>query len=327
MTKGLARSQASSTAAMPPAPGVSRRMAFTVLMAPVCVGLPVACTTPVPAPDRIVDGASGADRSRDALLQALRASDVVLLGELHDNPHHHQRRGALVAELGRGTVVVAEHLVRGAQVAPGADLRLRLEAAGFDSKAWGWPLFRPLFAPMLGAGLPVLGGNAPLALVRRVAREGPAAWPADLRQRIEAAPLSAGAQAALDRALLDGHCGHLSAARLPAMRAAQRVRDASMAQAVLDARAQGGRPVVLLAGNGHVRLDHGVAAMLRAADPTLHVASVVFGEPGWVVGDWPATALWLTPAARRDDPCAGLHMPAVPTAPRAAATATSAPRP
>ena len=32
--------------------------------------------------------------------------------------------------------------------------------------------------------------------------------------------------------LLDGHCGHLSAARLPAMRAAQRARDASMALAL-----------------------------------------------------------------------------------------------
>jgi uncharacterized iron-regulated protein len=248
----------------------------------------------------------------------LRSADIVLLGELHDNPQHHRRRGALIADLGPTAVVVAEQLPRGARVGAGGELLARLQAAGFDSKAWGWPLFEDLFAPVLGAGLPLLGGNAPRDLARQIARDGPSAWPADLRQRLEAAPLSAEAQAALDRDLVDGHCGHLSATRLPAMRAAQRARDASMAQVLLDQHAAGARPVVLVAGNGHVRTDNGVVPLLLAAQPALRVVSVGFGEPGWTVQGAPFTHLWITAGVKRGDPCAGFRMPA---------PAASAPRP
>lgn len=260
-------------------------------------------------PDRIVEVASGRELARADLLAALRGADHVLLGEQHDNPHHHQRRGALIADLGVGTVVVAEQLPRGARVAADGELRARLEAAGFDAQAWGWPLHQPLFGPLLAAGLPLLGGNAPTALARQIAREGPSAWPAELRERLEAVPLTAAAQAALDRDLLDGHCGHLSAARLPAMRAAQRARDASMALAM---QACGGRPAVLVAGNGHVRTDQGVAAMLRALPTRPRVLCVGFGETGWVAAGAPYTHLWITPAVWRADPCAGFRMPARP---------------
>lgn len=295
---------------MPTPPDRRAALALLATAAATPLLLAAGCATPAVAPDRRVDVASGRDITRAELLAALRQADVVLLGEQHDNPHHHQRRGELLADLGPQAVVVAEQLPRGARVAPGADLRARLEAAGFDAAAWGWPLYRPLFEPPLAAGLPVLGGNAPRDLARQVARAGPSAWPDGLRPLLEAAPLSAAAQAALDQDLVDGHCGQLPAARVPAMRAAQRARDASMAQALLDALAAGARPAVLLAGNGHVRNDHGVPQLLRAARPSLRVASVGFGEPGGAAAGAPYTWLWLTPAVVRKDPCAGFRMPA-----------------
>ena len=306
------------------AQGLSRRGVLGLMAVPPFLGLTTACATRSRASDRIIDTANGQELSRETLMRTLQGADVVLLGELHDNPHHHQRRGDLVAALAPGAGVVAEQLPRGALVRGGTPPRAGLEAAGFDSRAWGWPLYSPLFGPVLSAGLPVRGGNAPLALVRRVAREGPAAWPPDLRARIEAAPLSAAAQSALDRELLDGHCGQLPPARLPAMRAAQLARDASMALAVLEARAAGGRPVVLLAGNGHVRLDRGVAPMPLAAQPSLRLVSVVFGEPGWQAEAWPANVLWITPPAEREDPCIGLRMRSHSAPPAASAPA---PRP
>ncbi|MEX8518318.1 MAG: ChaN family lipoprotein [Leptothrix sp. (in: b-proteobacteria)] len=69
-----------------------------------------ACSTPPPEPaaEQILDLASGQLISRDQLLASLRASDYVLLGEQHDNPHHHALRGALLADLQRpGAAVVA----------------------------------------------------------------------------------------------------------------------------------------------------------------------------------------------------------------------------
>lgn len=277
-----------------------------------------ACAHPVSMGDRIVEVASGDEWTRTELLAALRASDYVLLGELHDNPHHHQRRGDLIVDLGPDVVVVAEHLPLGArvataaeppapaQVAAGAALRARLEAMGFDATAWRWPLHQALFAPVLAAGVPLLGGNAAQSLVRQSAREGPAAWPLELRQRLEAASLDAAQQLTLDQALVEGHCGQLSAARLPGMRAAQRLRDASMALALQSAN---GRPSVLVAGNGHARLDHGVGQLLRQLEPAARVLSVGFGEPGSVVVGAPYTHLWITPGVRRGDPCAGFRLP------------------
>ncbi|MFT3819399.1 MAG: ChaN family lipoprotein [Rubrivivax sp.] len=263
---------------------------------------------PATAGDRIVDAAGGREIGRDELIVRLRAADFVLLGEQHDNPHHHQRRGALIAALGAGGVVIAEHLLRGQRVGPGAELLPRLQAAGFDPKGWRWPLHEGLFAPVLAAGIPVWGGNAPLDAVRAVARQGDAALPAELAPAIAAAPLSAAAQAALDQDLLDGHCGQLPAARVPPMRAAQRLRDTSMAAALLAAADAGAKPALLVAGNGHVRSDHGVPTLLRAQRPAARIISVCFVESS--ASDVPCDYRWITPGppTPRQNPCAGFTM-------------------
>lgn len=278
----------------------------TVLAAAAGAALATACAHAPHPPDRIVELASGRELTRTELLAALRQADHVLLGERHDNPLHHERRGRLIAELGAGAVVVAEHLPRGARVGPGGRVLERLQAAGFESKPWQWPLHRALFAPILAAGLPLLGGNADRQLVRTIARDGPSAWPDELRRVLDDAPLDAAAQAALDRQLQEGHCGQLPAARVPAMRSAQRSRDASMALALC---ASGGRPAVLVAGNGHVALDYGVGQLLRRLQPGAKVLSVGFGEPETAGAAAPYTYLWVTAGVDRDDPCAGFKMP------------------
>lgn len=255
-----------------------------------------------PSEERIV-GADGEPLGFDALVARARAADIVLLGELHDNAAHHAARARLVLALGDGVTVVAEQLERGRRVAPGPDVRSHLVSAGFDERGWRWPLHEALFAPLLAAGVPVLGGNAPSALVRRVAREGESAWPDDLAVVARAAgPLAGAGLAALDADLIEGHCGHLPPARLPAMRAAQGLRDASMWQALAEAP---GRRKVLVAGNGHVRRDYGVPRFAVAA-PVLKLFCVGFWEAGDPLAGAPFDALWITRRAEREDPCAGM---------------------
>lgn len=274
-----------------------RRRALLTAAAGVLAG----CAAPRAA-ERIV-GENGEALGFETLVARARAADIVLLGELHDNAEHHAARARLVLALGGDVTVVAEQLDRGRSVAPGPDVRTRLVAAGFDERGWRWPLHESLFAPLLAAGVPVLGGNAPQALVRRVAREGESAWPADLAAVASAAgPLAGAGLAALDADLIEGHCGHLPPARLPAMRAAQTVRDASMWQALVDAP---GRRKVLVAGNGHVRRDYGVPRFAMAA-PALKLLSVGFWEEGDPITGAPFDALWITRRAEREDPCAGM---------------------
>lgn len=258
-------------------------------------------------PDGLVELASGRSLDVAALLAQLRSADVVLLGEQHDNPHHHARRGELVVALaGSGAAVVAEHLRRGAQVAFGADLVASLADAGFDARGWSWPLHEPLFAALARSGLALHGGNLTPEQARAIARGGESALPPDLAARLAAAPLSPAAAARLDEALMDGHCGLLPARALPGLRAAQRARDAAMLQAL---QGCGGRPALLLAGNGHVRLDYGVGQLLRTAAPAARVLAIGFGELGETRLPEASvyTHYWRTPAVERGDPCERLR--------------------
>lgn len=311
--RALVRRYAATTMTVRPlrcsAATISRRDALAAcgsLALAACAGVPAA-----PQADRIVDIAGGRELTRDELLGRLRGCDLALLGELHDNPRHHARRGELIGALGSEVTVLAEHLPRGRRVHFGADLRASLVDAGFDAKAWQWPMHEALFGAIARSGAALAGANAPDELVRRIAREGPAALPADLAAVIDAAPLDPSAQVALDADLVDGHCGHLAGPRLQAMRWAQRARDATMALALRDAliaqRAAGRRaPVVFVAGNGHVRSDYGVPQLMRRLTPDSRGIPVAFVETGSPLTDAPYACAWVTAAASRDDPCAGL---------------------
>lgn len=256
--------------------------------------------------ERIVEVASGRTVTRTELLVAIRASDYALLGEQHDDALHHRRRGELIAALPATAAVIAEQLTRGAPVVFGSDLEASLVHSGFEPKGWGWPLHEPLFAAIARTGLPLRGGNLARDDARRVAREGDAALPAGLAALLAAAPLASAAQAALDADLVQGHCGQLDAQQLPGVRRAQRARDASMLAAL---RESGGRPAVLVAGNGHVRRDYGVPQLAAGLTPAAKVVSVGFVEAGGDDDRSPYTYRWITPPIAREDPCAGFVMP------------------
>jgi uncharacterized iron-regulated protein len=273
------------------------------------------------ARERIVDVASGRVVSRADVLDRMRDSDFVLLGELHDNALHHERRAALLRDLGRPTTVVVEQLPSAAapaldRHARGNDLLQALQGAGFDARGWGWPLHEPLFAALAAAGHAVRGGNLPRELARRVAMDGPSALPDELRRAIESAPLNAAATSALEGDLIAGHCGQLPASRLPRMVWAQRGRDAAMAAALRDARAgRSETATLLIAGNGHVRRDYGVVPLLLHAQPAARVLSIGFIEGAQDAARPPFDLAWTTAAAAREDPCAGMVIPAAAGAP------------
>ena len=100
---------------------------------------------------------------------------------------------------------------------------------------------------------------------------------------------------------------------------AQRVRDAAMAQALVDAANASG--AVLIAGDGHVRADLGVPIYLHAVgtpDSSARSVSVGLVEvsdeerrandfPRDVVDEHPGfDYIWFTAPTPREDPCAGM---------------------
>jgi uncharacterized iron-regulated protein len=273
------------------------------------------CATHAVHADEIL-AEDGRSLTRAEILAELARSDFILLGELHDNPHHHDARGALIRDLAaRKPTIVMEFLDRGTRLDPAKPLLEEMERAGFSAKGWRWPLHEPLFAAARDTGLAILGGNLRSEDARRVAKEGEKALAPEIAAQLVLAPLSESAQKKLDDDLNAGHCGHLSTARLPNMRLAQRARDTAMATAML---AERDGPVILLAGNGHARRDYGVGSQLRLLAPQRRIVSIGFFESGpglekrLAHREGAFDFVWITPPAQRDDPCAGFRFTSPP---------------
>jgi uncharacterized iron-regulated protein len=274
--------------------------------------LPAALT--LPESTAVLDAATGVPVSTAELLRRVRAADYVLLGELHDNPYHHRARAALLTAAGTHPAVVFEQFPETTAPIPppeaGQDQEAWLDVHGFDRKGWKWPLHQPLIEAALASGRAIWGSGISRDAVRVVFRQGMDAAPEGLRRLIIDAPLDEAGLSAMERELIEGHCGKLPPEMLPGMRAAQSVRDASMAQALLAGGTTG--PAWLIAGNGHVRIDMGVPRMLHREAPTrtvLVMGSVERGTDEAVPG--PATGrrydlILVTPPADRPDPCAGM---------------------
>lgn len=264
------------------------------------------------------------------------SSDIILLGEVHDNRLHHTARARILRLLAcaqaRASFAVFEHLrvdqkpqldAFATDRAPGG---VKPAAAALLAKIdWaksGWPkseIFLPLFQAAIDTGLTLRPGEPARARVRAVARGEPEALNADERERLSLTKeLPAPQMRALLSELEGSHCGMLPDRALAPMAAAQRFRDAHMADALLAARGQGARGV-LLAGNGHVREDRGVPWYLRQREPGLKISTVMFVEveagseaassysPRDPAGRPAVDYLVFTPRAERADPCAAMR--------------------
>jgi uncharacterized iron-regulated protein len=259
-------------------------------------------------------GAAASDVA--SVVAAAREADIVVLGEVHDNPDHHRAQAEIVAALQPGALVL-EMIPQSAEETVN---RLRAEGASraeiaeaLDWAASGWPDFA-LYAPILEAapGARVFGGGQPIEEVRRAVVEGAAAvFGPDAASYGLERPLDPADQAAREADMLAAHCDAVPAEMLPGLVEAQRFRDAALADAarwartIADAGADAG-PVVVIAGTGHAHRGRGIPAKLAAADPALRVLAVgqFEGEPD--AGSAAAVDVYLVaPPAPREDPCAG----------------------
>ena len=125
----------------------------------------------------LLPGVAGAAPGVPDDLMRLPEADVVILGEVHDNPLHHIHQARAVAAL-RPAAVVYEMLTP-AQAAAGAGIDMEDRAALAEAFGWsasGWPDFE-MYHPILLAArdAAVVGGGLEREAVRRAMREGAAA--------------------------------------------------------------------------------------------------------------------------------------------------------
>lgn len=230
-------------------------------------------------------------------------ADVIVLGEFHDNPHHHARQAEIVAEVQPSALVF--EMLTGAQAlahVPGAD-PATLEAA-FGWADSGWPdfaMYYPIFAAAPDAR--VFGAGVPRAAARSAMTDGVAfAFGIGAGAYGLTTPLDADQQAAREAFQMAAHCDALPPEMLPAMVDIQRLRDAELAKMALRAFELTGGPVVVITGNGHARSDWGMPVYLAAAAPDVSVVSLGQGEEGApLAGSFDVTE--TTPGVDRPDPC------------------------
>ncbi|MBI2525446.1 MAG: ChaN family lipoprotein [Candidatus Rokubacteria bacterium] len=210
-----------------------------------------ACAAPAGiGPASLVLALSG-DSGRQAGLvaQSARGVEVLYLGEVHDNPHHHaQQRRVLEALLAEGARPVVAFEMLPAERQSTVDQALgasggpaELDAALGWSRA-GWPdfaMYWPLFEVARQHRLRVLATDLEPALVRRIAREG-LAVSADGARLASLLPPDPRREAAIARSIQEGHCDLLPERAIPTMVESWHARNVAMARRL--AEGPGGSP-------------------------------------------------------------------------------------
>ena len=238
-------------------------------------------------------------------LGRLPPADVVILGEIHDNPEHHRNQALAVAALKPRALVFEMLTPAQAGKIPPDRTDADAMARAFDWQNSGWPefsMYHPIFVAAPEAR--VYGGDLPPGDAQRAVSDGATpVFGADAALYGLTTRLAPEDQSAREADQRDAHCNALPEDLLSGMVEAQRLRDAALARAVVQALDETGGPVAVITGSGHARVDMGVPAVLDLVVPQARVLSVGQIEA-------PAAArqpydLWIvTPPAPRDDPCA-----------------------
>jgi hypothetical protein len=233
-------------------------------------------------------------------------ADIVIIGEIHDDPNHHLTQADIITMIDP-TAVVFEMLT--------AEQALRVTPANIDDPAlgeilgWnasGWPdfaIYAPVFATL---GDAEVRGAAPSEFAAMQARDDIIHAFRDGADRFGlTTPLPDDERAMREQGMQDGHCGALPVEMLPWFVDQQRFRDAVFARAALQAFEQTGGPVVVITGNGHARTDWGMPVYLTAAAPDIAVISI--GQITMVDENAPFDLWRLTDPVDRPDPCAAFQ--------------------
>ena len=232
---------------------------------------------------RLFSGADGRPVTEAEIVEAMGASDVVLIGEQHAHPLGLELAAGLFEALlatGASVALALESVERDRQAKLDAYLRGEIDEAAFRAAAEleGERKFpaghRRMVAAAKAKGRPVIAANAARALVKRARLEGlePLRTLPPEEQVLVEVPeqLTEGTYRQQFTALMGQHAG-VDPATLEGFYRAQNVWDATMAGSIVRALAGGSRPVVQVVGSFHVDGEGGLYQRVRAAQPSAKV--------------------------------------------------------
>ncbi len=258
-----------------------------------------------------------ADKFIDApsLTEIIAAQDIILLGETHSNPDHHQMQADIIQTLidgGHALTLVFEMLTAGddieTQQQSSEQLLQQLEKV---SPGWDWPIYQPVIDVARQAQLSLYGANIDKQLQHLIMRD-----PQRCQFEIQAhqvnlcQALPAPRQQFIKQTIYHSHCGYMPIEHTQGMAHVQMAKDTSMAIGVAASSIQA--KVILIAGSTHIRKDIGVPAQLmKLAKPSLSIAILpVHPERSEATDYWqrdsqlaPYDYVIFTPSDTNQDPC------------------------
>lgn len=258
----------------------------------------------------------------DSLAAAVADADYLLLGEVHDNPKHHQLQAWLIAGFAGApqSVTVGFEQINSDQAAPLAQYLLDNPGNASDlgaAIAWsesGWPawsLYEPVFQQVVDRGwqpVPLMFASARNKAILETGFDA-VLDPNALDALQPGSALSPTQKAEVEALMRSSHCDRLPEEYLPQMVTIQTARDAYMAWKQFESGPRG----ILIVGDGHARKDRGIPLFLRKLKPeaTIVVVSMTEVAPGLEApADYQQTLqsysdyVLFTERQERDDPCA-----------------------
>jgi len=232
--------------------------------------------------------------------------DILISGEIHDNPAHQLGHAAHARDLPAKAIVM--EMLTPDQAALVTPALIADQAALGDALGWaasGWPDFAAYYPVFSAAPQAQYFGAAVPAAQARAAFEagivdsfGPQAAAYGLTTALPASE-----QAEREAMQMAAHCDALPAELLPRFVDIQRLRDATLARAAIAAFDATGGPVLVVTGNGHARKDGGVPVYLERVRPGLRVIAAAQFEEG-MAHEGEFETFTLAPPVQREDPCA-----------------------
>jgi len=222
---------------------------------------------------------SGKASSYRKLLERARKSDVVLFGELHDNPIAHWLQLELAKDLSKTNRLIlgAEMFEADSQQALDDYLSGRIDHAGLDSLARLWPNYTTDYAPLVDFArahrIRVVATNIPKRFARMVHTSGSFAvldsLGAEEKSRIAPLPVPFDPELPQYRKMrtMAGEHG------TPGMVMAQAIRDATMAHFIV-LNHQPGAVFLHVNGAYHSDFHEGIVFYLRQTNASLRCLTI-----------------------------------------------------
>jgi uncharacterized iron-regulated protein len=258
-----------------------------------CWSLLLATAIAPPSLAQTVTTTTGETLVLDQVWEKLVQAQVVYLGETHDSKADHAAQLAIIQALYQRNpqlVIGMEMFQRPYQQAIEDYLADRIDEAELlkrteYEKRWGfdWELYAPIVRFAKANKLPIVALNTPAEVTRKTSRQGLASL--NLNDKRFIPPISAiqagvttsaaGYRQMLQEVFEQVHQGKGGAARFERFFTAQVLWDETMADRIAQLLRRGDRPVIVLAGQGHIVYGYGIPSRVQRRIPTVKQQTVL----------------------------------------------------